>query len=197
MSKTEANQGPKVARMDISAGRLTGKSGDPYFITSDLSAERYSQFLAYQPTITKGASYSEWAAHNNEIHVLATDGNNVLGNLHKIAMKTMNMNNTWKEFTGKRVHAMVWFCMLFINSEDENLGEWDERKVQLKIQDLSHYSIQDFFLLGQNVLNEWRKEFRRSKGFDPAEMVPADLTVGETLTQDNIVFTFPKTTGKE
>lgn len=188
MSNPEPNP-PKLARIDFSSQKMKGKSGKTYFIQSELSAIRYPQFLAYQPVIAKGASYAEWAATNNEIHALATTGNEVVTQLHKIAMITMNQNNTWKDFTQKRTVSMVWFCMLFINAEDEDVGEWDTRVVELKIADLDHYSIQDFFVLGQNILKDWRKAFQSQTGHAPSESVPSDKNVAEILTQKDGDFT--------
>lgn len=187
---------PQVARIDFVTQKMKGKSGKTYFIQGELSAIRYPQFLAYQPLIAKGASYAEWAATNNEIHALATSGNEVVTQLHKIAMITMNQNNTWKDFTQKRTVSMVWFCMLFVNAEDEDVGAWDPRIVEKKIEDLDHYSIQDFFVLGQNILKDWRKEFQSQTGRAPSESVPSDKTVAEILTQKDGVTTSQTKTGK-
>lgn len=194
MSKTEA-EGPKLARIDFVQNKLTGKSGKTYFIQDQLSVERYSQFLAFQPMITKGASYQEWAKSNNQINQLATSGNDILGALHQIATITMNMNSTWKEFTEKRYHAIMYFAMLFINREDEDPAIYDERVMTAKIKDLDHYSIQDFFFCVQNVLREWKEDFRKTNGIDPVEKSPAK-TVAETLSQE-IASSSPGTISKK
>ncbi len=191
MFKTEAEpKPPQIARMDFGRGILKGRlSGKTYFIQEELAAERYAQFLAYQPLITKGTSYQDWAETNNEIHRLATNGSDIMGALFKIATITMNDNATYRDFSAKRMMAMVWFSMLFVNAEDEDVGLWDERLVQIKVDDLKHYSIQDFFFLVSNILKDWRRNFRKQMGFDPVDAAPPGMTVEDILSQESSAIT--------
>lgn len=174
--------GPK--RIDFTGARLVGKSGKDYFIVSDLSALRYTFFMAYQPMITKGATYQEWAEANNRIFALLTSGNNVLGNIHEAATIAYNQNATFKDFEETRYHSVMYFVMLFINEASEDIGGWDLRTAKLKIEDLDHYSMQDFFFLVAKVLSAWENDYQRLTGADPLndERIQGK-TVAETLTQ--------------
>lgn len=178
--------GPILKRIEFSTGRMTGKSGKNYFIQSDLSAERFTYFTAYQPMITKGATYTEWAAANNRIYALLTSGNNLLGNIHEAATIAYNQNATFKKFEEERYHAIMYFCMLFINEENEDIGGWDLRTARLKIEDLSHYSMADFFLFAEKALSDWEANYRKTHGRSPLEDAWPEIagkSVTQTLTQ--------------
>ncbi len=132
--------------------------------------------------ITKGATYTEWATANNRIYALLTSGNNVLGNIHEAATIAYNQNATFKKFEEERYHAILYFCMLFINEETEDLGVWDLRTARLKIEDLSHYAMTDFFFLAQKVLKDWEENYQKIHGKTPLEDVYQDLA-GKSVTQ--------------
>lgn len=176
--------GPSPKRIDFSGARLVGKSGKDYFIGNDLSAIRYTYFMAYQPMITKGSTYQEWAEANNQIFALLTSGNDVMGNIHKAATIAYNQVATFKEFEETRYHAVMYFVMLFINETNEDVGVWDLRTTKLKIEDLDHYSMQDFFFLVNKVLKTWQDDYQRLTGADPLndERIQGK-TVAETLIQ--------------
>lgn len=173
---------PELERIDFNQGRLKGRSGKNYFITSTLSVDKFSQFIAFQPGVTKGATYAEWAASNNEVVELLTSGNDILGSIHKAVTICMNMNATWKEFGERRVHATIWMAMLFIVGEDEDPGIFDERVIAMNLEDLKHYNAQDFFFLGQKLLSEWSEDFRRMKGVDPIDLIQPN-SVEKILSQ--------------
>lgn len=160
MSEQQALVKPTIPRIDFRQGILTGKSGKTYWIMNDLSAWRYTFFIAYQPMITKGATYVEIAAANDRIVALLTSGNDLLKNHHEAASIAINQKQVLKEFDEKRYHAVMFFAMLFINETEENPGDWDLRLARQKIDDLNHYSMQDFFFLVGKVLKEWESAYR-------------------------------------
>lgn len=173
---------PVLSRMDFKKNQLVGLSGKTYFIQPEMSADRHSVFVAFQPLITKGATYKEWADNNTEIYRLATNGSDIMGSLHRIATLTMNMNSVYKEFTSKQYHAIMWMAMIFINGEGEDIGLWDERVAEMKIQDLKHYDFRDFFFVCQKALPEWSRRFRSEMGIDPVDVVP-EKSAEEILSQ--------------
>jgi hypothetical protein len=146
--------------IDFDKGILIGKSGKKYYIQAEyLSAVRYEKYCHYIPQIAFGLNFKELWDFAKEIYLIATgkhpdiEPNNYFKAMYEIATMAYNLMQKIKHFgSHERRAAVLWFCMLFINSEDENLGDWDETKMGEKIDDLEEYNVLDFFLLAKNCI---------------------------------------------
>ena len=151
--------------IDFDKGVLVGKSGKEYLIQPNvLSVARYEKYIHYIPQIAFGANFKELFDSFKEIYEATTKGDDVLNALHTASNIAWNKMDDIRNFVDdSRRPPVIWFCALFINEEDENLGEWDEAKMKRKIDDLDEYNVMDFFLLAKNCivgLNDAYKELQ-------------------------------------
>lgn len=140
--------------IDFDSGRIIGKSGKEYFIQANtLSVARYEKYLHYTPQVTFGLNFKELFDEHRKIYEATTNGSDVLNGLNVASTISYNMMEQIRQFgDNARRPAVIWFCALFINYEDENLGEWDESKMKKKIDDWDEYNVFDFFLLAKNLV---------------------------------------------
>jgi hypothetical protein len=140
--------------IDFDKGILIGKSGKEYLIQANvLSVARYEKYIHYIPQIAFGANFKDLFDSFKDIYEATTKGDDILNGLHVASNIAYNrMQDIYGFIEDSRRPPVIWFCMLFINYEDENLGEWDEAKMKKKIDDLDEYNVMDFFLLAKNCI---------------------------------------------
>ncbi len=144
----------------MSEPKYIAANGRKYYIQDDLSVARYMKYEELAMTLTLGRSPDAIYEGLSKAYTALTSGNDLLKG-HKTAVEQIyNMMHGVKSLAETpEDHNMLLFCTLFINREDEDITEWDERLALAKIEDWKKagLSMQLFFSLIRSAIPAFKR----------------------------------------
>jgi len=136
----------KLKRIDFKKGEFEA-NGKTYYIEKSLSIERQMYYSKLEPKLTFGTNFE--TLHNT----LGTCIN--LINDSKLVQAYHGLHNIHSMIGNKledRYDVSLEICALFINTEEENRAELNDKKLKSKIDDWKKegYDYDDFFICALN-----------------------------------------------
>ena len=130
----------EITRPAATVNHITGISGKKYLIHDSVSAGRYSHLTRIEAEMHTSHAIQDTVKTARKAWEFF--------NKSEFANGVVTLNNIINE--GERAvnqlpDRMLLYCSLFINSEDENVGEWNEAQAAEKIADWKMIDIR-FFL---------------------------------------------------
>ena len=161
MKETEQPEGPQIRHIDMSTAKFKA-NGNTYYIQSRLSVARYKTYNIGQLEVSHGLTFEQLYHQDVKMHELVTHGNDTLQAIHQVAETLFHRINLIVDFTNGSHPPILRFCALFINAEGEDIGVWDERIVDQKINDWTEEGlcVDDFFYLAANFIPSFRDAYR-------------------------------------
>jgi len=180
------DEGPKLKHIDMSVAKFEA-NGHTYYIQSELSLQRYVEYLKLSNEITFNTDFDGMFSTLNKIFEAVSKGNDLLDAIRKARELSYNQINAIVDFTNRDHPTVLRFCALFINREDEEIHKYDDRMIDLKVTDWTEegLDIGDFFYLAANFIPNFRAEFRNlAQKQDDEEQPPLSnrQTIGSTTT---------------
>jgi hypothetical protein len=151
----------ELKSIDFDQGYFYDKHGKKVLIQINrLSVARYSKYIQFTPQVSFGVNFEELFDSFKKIFEATTNGSDIMKGLHTASTEAMNQMEAIKGLLDDvRRPAVLWFCALFCNYEDENIAEWDQDKMQQKIDAWDNINIYDFFVLAINAIKGLKDEY--------------------------------------
>jgi len=138
----------KLKHLDLNQKSFKGKSNKEYLFTKDLSIRRFIEFEKLQAHVGFGLDFNDIFNKLKTVHAELDKG--------KLAQPVIIVHNLMNGIAlnlDNRVHPAIKLCALFFNTEDEDLGDYDEEAMNRKVDDWKEYATQDFFHIAVNLVN--------------------------------------------
>jgi hypothetical protein len=145
----------QVKRIDFEKGILIGKSGKEYNITQDITIGRWNTYEEAELELYYGRTGHDLFIAHKKIHDLL--------NASKVTDAGIENANTMygvAKLTDKKKNAGIRLALLFINQKDEDLSTFDDAVFDAKFNDLSEYSVADFFLFATQLVPKFKNDLQ-------------------------------------
>lgn len=140
----------ELKRIDFDGKMIEGTSGRKYYIESELSIDRFTEFEKLQSHVGFGVDFDGIVNKLNDAYDKLNkskpmDAGIIIHNLlNGIIMRMENRN-----------HPVLEMCALFINEENEDRVKYSLDAINKKIDDWKEYDINDFFQLAFNLVKNF------------------------------------------
>lgn len=145
-------------------------NGVKYLISGKLSTERYKHKCQIELEMAYGHDYDGIMKQVRDAY------NSINTNNVKPADCAVKLYNIMQTITyaKEREEAILRYCALFINREDEDEKSFDEEVMQSKIDDWHKEGIDvnDFFILAANLVRNFKKDYLESFQNTSAKKTP-------------------------
>jgi hypothetical protein len=155
-------------RIDFETGQLTGRSGKKYQTESSLSVERFTQFQVFEKELAYGLSLKGLAEKLQKLMNLVDK--------MKFAQAAILISDLQRGVSKlyERQPVIMKIAALYINSEDEDRGVFNQDIIDAKLRDWADYDIRDFFAVATRSVSGLI-EIYESVSLNILETLPADL----------------------
>lgn len=146
--------GNQLKELNIDIGHFTGRSGKEYYISKTLNVTRYRKLEEFEIEFGYTATFIEIFNNIKKAWELL--------NSVKLAEAAILLHNIMKGITilEKKDSVTLRICALFINSQDEDITNYDEILMKEKIEDWKDYNITPFFHLAASLVPAWLPAYK-------------------------------------
>lgn len=180
---------PTFKRINIETGKFQA-NGRTYYVQQALSVIRYVEYQKLSNEVAFGTSFEGVHKSLTQAFQAINSGSDILGGIHKCREVLYNQINAIVDFHKRQHPPVLRLCALFINAEDEDTSQYDERMVQQKIEDWLKEGIliDDFFFLAANFIPTFKDSFRAqsaAKKRKENQPLPTDSTMTTSKSSSN------------
>jgi len=127
-----------------------------YYFHDSLSVSRYEIFEDLEMLVAKGRSYADILRSERKIHDYLNKGL-----ILDAGIENYNSMELVKQKVERRFHPAMQLVALFVNQEDEDMAEYDERVMEKKMNDWKNegFAMADFFSLAFSLLEGFLESY--------------------------------------
>lgn len=142
--------------------------GKTYKVNETISVARFNKYQEMQVELLYGMDMEQMVKNmqqiiqiNNNISLNGTLRIKDITDVNSIAYNTLR----GIENIGKEMHPALKICTLFVNTDDENVGDWDESLARQKVEDWKEIDMSFFLNLALSSISNFKENYKEAQAF--------------------------------
>lgn len=158
MTNKTTKHRPATKHIDLNKSSFMA-NGREYFIMNDLSLARFCEYQKIAAELAFETGFKGVFDTLRSIYDACSSGNDIIAANHKCRELAYNQMNSIKDFQDRPHPRVLYFCSLFINRQGEDVGRFDARVSESKVNDWVEegLAVEDFFVLAASFIPSFRK----------------------------------------